>query len=68
MDDVNIDKIFYFLCFTFNIIIIFITTYLIIIYAKTKSLHSYPCYFNILLSSVISLDNIVRLIKVIDND
>ena len=68
MEEDNADKILYILCFTFSIVIVFITTCLIIIYAKTKSLHSYPCYFNILLSSVISLDNIVRLLKVIDDE
>lgn len=68
MDEEHDHKKLYILCYTFNFIIIFITTCLIIIYAKTKSLHSYPCYFNILLSSVISLDNIIRLIKFIDFD
>lgn len=68
MDEKHDHEIIYILCYTFSIIIIFITTCLIIIYVKTKSLHSYPCYFNILLSSVISLDNMIRLIKFIDGD
>ena len=50
------------ICYFFNAIIAFITICLIFIYIKSKVLHSYPCYFNILLASVISLDNILRLI------
>ena len=51
-----------------SLIIVIFTIFLIIIYSKTKELHSYPCYFNILLSSVISIDNILRLIPVYEDD
>ena len=50
------------ICYFFNTIITLITICLIFIYIKSKVLHSYPCYFNILLASVISLDNVLRLI------
>ena len=59
----NYFDIAYPFCIGFNALIILITTCLIIIYVKVKDLHSYPCYFNILLSSVISIDNISRLIR-----
>ena len=55
------------ICYITSIIIVLITLCLIFIYAKTKELHSYPCYFNILLSSVISLDNFLRLIPFYDH-
>ena len=54
--------------YIFNLIIIIITLFLIFIYIKTKDLHSYPCYFNILLSLSISLDNILRLIPFFEDD
>ena len=57
------DNIVYPICFGFNILIVLVTTCLIIIYVKVKDLHSYPCYFNILLSVVISINNIARLIN-----
>ena len=59
----NYFDIVYPFCIGFNALIILITTCLIIIYVKVKDLHSYPCYFNILLSAVISIDNIARLIN-----
>ena len=59
----NSFHIVYPICIGFNSLIILVTTCLIIIYVKVKDLHSYPCYFNILLSAVISIDNIARLIK-----
>ena len=43
-------------------LIIIITLFLIIIYIKSKTFRSYPCYLNIILSSVILIDNIFRLI------
>lgn len=59
----NSFHIVYPICIGFNSLIILVTTCLIIIYVKVKDLHSYPCYFNILLSSVISINNISRLIR-----
>ena len=55
-------------CYIMSLIIVIITICLIFIYIKTKELHSYPCYFNILLCSVISIDNILRLIPVSEED
>lgn len=52
----------YLACYILSFVIAFVTLCLIIIYIKTKELHSYPCYFNILLGLVISIDNILRLI------
>lgn len=43
-------------------LIIVITLFLIIIYIKSKTFRSYPCYLNIILSSVILIDNLLRLI------
>ena len=58
----------YIACYIMSLIIVIITICLIFIYIKTKDLHSYPCYFNILLSSVTSIDNILRLIPVYEDD
>ena len=58
----------YIICYILSLIIVIITIFLIFIYAKTTELHSYPCYFNILLSTVISIDNILRLIPVYEDD
>ena len=63
MDNNINDNIVYPISFGISLLIVFITLCLIFIYAKVKDLHSYPCYFNILLSSVISIDNISRLIR-----
>ena len=60
------ELIAYIICYIISAIIVLITFCLIFIYIKTKELHSYPCYFNILLSSVISLDNLLRLIPFYD--
>jgi hypothetical protein len=69
MDDVGErDLVIYYICTGFSILIIFVTAFLILVYSKTKALHSYPCYFNIILSSVISMDNILRIIPFYDND
>ena len=57
----------YYICTGFSCLIIFITAFLILIYWKAKSMHSYPCYFNILLSIVIEIDNIIRIIPFYDN-
>jgi hypothetical protein len=54
------------ICFIFDILIIIYTIGIIIIYAKTKTFHSYPCYFNIFFSSIIALTNITRLITLKD--
>ena len=56
----------YFISFIPSLIIVIFTIFLIIIYSK-KELHSYPCYFNIILSSVISIDNVLRLIPVYED-
>lgn len=45
-------------------IIILITLYLVFIYIISKSFRSYPCYLNIILSSVIAINNILRLIEI----
>ena len=57
----------YYICTGFSILIIIVTAFLILVYSKTKALHSYPCYFNIILSLVISIDNILRIIPFYDN-
>lgn len=44
-------------------LIIIITLFLIIIYIKSKTFRSYPCYLNIILSSVILIDNVLRLVQ-----
>ena len=61
------NNIIYYICTGFSILIIFITAFLIIVYSKTKALHSYPCYFNIILCLVIEIDNILRIIPFYDN-
>ena len=71
MDEAEAGKrnsLVYYICSGFSILIIFVTAFLIIVYSKTKSLHSYPCYFNIILSLVISLDNILRIIPFYDKE
>lgn len=45
-----------------NIIIVIVTICLIIIYSLNKKFRSYPCYFNIIFTLVITLDNLIRLI------
>jgi hypothetical protein len=57
----------YLICYIPSFFIVIITFCLIFIYTKTKDLHSYPCYFNILLCSVIAIDNILRLIPFYDD-
>ena len=47
-------------------LIIIITIILIIIYIRDKKFHDYPCYFNIFLSVVISLDNLFRVLPMSD--
>ena len=61
------NNLIYYICTGFSILIIFITAFLIIVYSKTKALHSYPCYFNIILCLVIEIDNILRIIPFYDN-
>jgi hypothetical protein len=58
----------YVICYVFSVLIILVTLCIICIYIKTKEFRSYPCYFNILLSSVIALDNIIRIIPVSGDD
>lgn len=53
---------FNFLSKLMSSIIIVITFLLIIIYIRDKNFHDYPCYFNIFLSVVISLDNLFRIL------
>ena len=43
-------------------IIIIITIILILIYIRDEKFHDYPCYFNMFLSVVISLDNLFRIL------
>ena len=45
-------------------IIIIITIILILIYIRDEKFHDYPCYFNIFLSVVISLDNLFRVLPI----
>lgn len=45
-----------------SIIITFFAVFLIIIYSKKKKFRSFPCYFNILFTLIIALDNLIRLI------
>ena len=40
------------------------TIFLIIVYLKSNTLKSYPCFFNIYFCIIITLDNIIRLIPV----
>lgn len=47
---------------TINIIISIFAIFLIIIYVVNKNFRSYPCYFNIIFSSTIALDNLIRLL------
>ena len=61
------NNLIYYICTGFSILIIFITAFLIIVYSKTKALHSYPCYFNIILCLIIEIDNILRIIPFYDN-
>ena len=53
---------FIFLSKLMSYIIILITIILIIIYIRDEKFHDYPCYFNIFLSIVISLDNLFRIL------
>ena len=45
-----------------NIIIIFISLYLIFLYIKSKTFHIFPCYNLMIFSFTILFDNIIRLI------
>jgi heme/copper-type cytochrome/quinol oxidase subunit 4 len=60
-DDINITL--YVIC---PLIAIF-TIFIIIIYLKSDSLKSYPCYFNIYFCLIITLDNILRIIPTKEN-
>ena len=53
---------FIFLSKLMSSIIIIITIILILIYIRDEKFHDYPCYFNIFLSVVISLDNLFRVL------
>ena len=44
------------------------TIFIIVIYLKSKSLKSYPCYFNIYFCFIITFDNVIRLIKAEKNE
>ena len=48
----------------FSAFITFFTIFIIIIYLKSHSLKSYPCYFNIYFCLIITFDNVIRLFKV----
>ena len=54
-------KIFLWLMTSLTIII---TLYLVLIYIISKSFRSYPCYLNIILSSIIVINNILRIIGI----
>ena len=54
-------KIFLWIMTTLTIII---TLYLVVIYIISKSFRSYPCYLNIILSSIIVINNILRIIGI----
>ena len=47
---------------TVNVLISIVAILLIIIYSTIKKFRSYPCYFNIIFTLTITIDNIVRLI------
>ena len=61
------NDLIYYICTGFSILIIFVTAFLILVYSKTKAMHSYPCYFNIILCLIIEIDNILRIIPFYDN-
>ena len=50
-----------------NCIIVLISVYLIILFFKSKALHTYPCYNIIIYSLIILFDNVLRLIVLYDN-
>lgn len=50
-----------------NCIIVLISVYLIILFFKSKALHTYPCYNIIIYSLIILFDNVLRLVVLIDN-
>ena len=69
MENGKRNNVAYLICFIFSILIILVTFCIIFIYIKAKDLRSYPGYFNIIISLVIAIDNILRLIPVGgDND
>ena len=68
MDNERVNWTKYGICIGFIGLNIFISVCITIIYAKTKTFHSYPCYFNIIFSIFIALDNICRLIVGFDKD
>ena len=47
-----------------NIFIIIICLYLLLLFFKSKSFHSYPCYNMIIFSFIILVDNIFRIIPI----
>lgn len=49
-----------------NCIIVLISVYLIFLFFKSKSLHTYPCYNIIIYSLIILFDNVLRLIVLYD--
>ena len=51
-----------------SLLISLFTIFLTIVYIKSDSLKSYPCFFNIYFCIIISLDNIIRLIPPKDNE
>ena len=54
--------------YIFSAFITFFTIFIIIIYLKSHSLKSYPCYFNIYFCLIITFDNIIRLFKATKNE
>ena len=51
-----------------NIFIIIICLYLLLLFFKSKSFHSYPCYNMIIFSFIILVDNIFRIIPINENE
>ena len=62
------DILEYVICIILCSIIAFITICLIFIYIKTKEMHSYAGYLNIIFCFVVLINNILRLIPSFDDD
>ncbi len=58
----------YGICIGFIALNIIISIFISFIYLKTKTFHSYPCYFNLILIGVIAIDNITRLFVGLEED
>ena len=58
----------YGICIGFIVLNTIISIFISFIYLKTKTFHSYPCYFNLILIGVIAIDNIARLFVGLEED